>query len=189
MILAYHVVISAYGFWLPNDPRGSWSDFVRRWELLRFGPATKVSDGRSRARDEHDQALRQAAKRALQFPPVVFDGHQALAVSRGFAQACEESGYLIHECSILPEHIHLVVGRHERHVERIAGHLKTRAHQSLKKEGLWFKDNRPVWGRNCWKVYLDSVEGVRKAIEYVKQNPVREGKKPQKWSFMSPYLA
>jgi hypothetical protein len=27
-VLAYHVVLGAYGFWLPNDPRGSWSDFV-----------------------------------------------------------------------------------------------------------------------------------------------------------------
>lgn len=24
----YHLIISGYGFWLPNDPRGSWSEFV-----------------------------------------------------------------------------------------------------------------------------------------------------------------
>ncbi len=28
MIHAYHVIMGAYGFWLPNDPRGSWSAFV-----------------------------------------------------------------------------------------------------------------------------------------------------------------
>ena len=38
-VLAYHLILTAYGFWLPNDPRGSWSDFVRAWELRRFGPA------------------------------------------------------------------------------------------------------------------------------------------------------
>ena len=43
MIRASHVIFSAYGFWLPNDPRGSWSDFVGSWELQRFGPATKVN--------------------------------------------------------------------------------------------------------------------------------------------------
>src|SRR4051812_39201122 len=32
MIVGYHVIFSAYGFWLPNDPRGSWSDFVGSWE-------------------------------------------------------------------------------------------------------------------------------------------------------------
>ncbi|MGB2821508.1 MAG: hypothetical protein WBF17_11040 [Phycisphaerae bacterium] len=58
MILAYHAIISAYGFWLPNDPRGSWSDFVRRWELLSFGKATKVDVRHSVARAEHDVAER-----------------------------------------------------------------------------------------------------------------------------------
>src|SRR4051812_43899841 len=33
MIVGYHVIFSTYGFWLPNDPRGSWSDFVGSWEL------------------------------------------------------------------------------------------------------------------------------------------------------------
>ena len=42
-VLAAHVIFTAYGFWLPNDPRGSWSDFVASWELLKFGRATKVT--------------------------------------------------------------------------------------------------------------------------------------------------
>src|SRR5438034_5148372 len=42
MVLASHGIFTAYGFWLPNDPRGSWSDFVRSWELfLAGGFATK----------------------------------------------------------------------------------------------------------------------------------------------------
>ncbi len=28
MILAYHSIFSMYGFWLPNDPRGSGSDYL-----------------------------------------------------------------------------------------------------------------------------------------------------------------
>src|SRR5690348_2721389 len=39
-VLVAHVIISAYGFWLPNDPPGSWSDFVAAWELFRYGRAT-----------------------------------------------------------------------------------------------------------------------------------------------------
>ena len=49
MILASHVIFSTYGFWLPNDPRGSWSDFVGNWELTRFGKATTVTTHRSLA--------------------------------------------------------------------------------------------------------------------------------------------
>lgn len=40
MIHGYHVIMPMYGFWLPNDPRGSWSEFVRKWELVRFGKST-----------------------------------------------------------------------------------------------------------------------------------------------------
>ena len=44
MIHGYHVILPMYGFWLPNDPRGSWSEFVRKWELTRFGDGTQTRD-------------------------------------------------------------------------------------------------------------------------------------------------
>ena len=197
MVLAYHTIFSAYGFWLPNDPRGSWSDFVRRWELVRFGKATKVDTTRSVANVPHDRSLRRSAKHALKYPPVVFTGPQALSVSKGFARGVAESGYVIFACSILPEHVHMVVARHERKIERIVGHLKTRATQQLCTDGL-----RPLdrfardacappspWGRRGWHVYLDSAEGVLRAIRYVRGNPMKEGKPSQEWSFVTPYGA
>ncbi len=42
MIRANHLIFTAYGFWLPNDPRGSWSNYVRAYELYQAGPATKL---------------------------------------------------------------------------------------------------------------------------------------------------
>src|SRR5437762_2582553 len=119
MVLASHVVITAYGFWLPNDPRGSWSDFVRNWELLQFGPATKVSTRRSLARAPHDAALRAAAKQALRYPVVRFSGEQAALIGTAFARRAGLSGYVILACSILSRHIHLVIARHHFHVEQV----------------------------------------------------------------------
>lgn len=29
-VIAYHLILTTYGFWLPNDPRGSGSDPVAR---------------------------------------------------------------------------------------------------------------------------------------------------------------
>ena len=74
MAIAYHVIITAYGFWLPNDPRGSYSDFVGSWELFRYGPATKMTTRFSVAGRAHDRGLRLVAKRALKYPDVHFDG-------------------------------------------------------------------------------------------------------------------
>ncbi|MHB1157304.1 MAG: hypothetical protein ACYC26_10760 [Phycisphaerales bacterium] len=127
MILAHHLIFSAYGFWLPNDPRGSWSTWVRSWDLFRYGPATKTDTRRSVAATSHDAALRRAAKSALRYSPVRFNGLQARAIARGFAQASKEYGYAIHACAILKDHTHLVVGRHHRTAEQIRDHLKSRA--------------------------------------------------------------
>jgi hypothetical protein len=57
MILAFHSIFSFRGFWLPNDLRGSGSDYVANWELFRgYGPATKVTTRRSVAHQPHDHA-------------------------------------------------------------------------------------------------------------------------------------
>src|SRR5438874_5368436 len=85
MIAGYHVIFGAYGFWLPNDPRGSWSDFVGSWDLFRYGRATTTAERCSLAYRGHDRGLRLAAKQALPRPAVQFTGLQALAISRGFA--------------------------------------------------------------------------------------------------------
>ncbi len=75
MIHGYHVVMPMYGFWLPNDPRGSWSDFVRRWELVRFGSSTKTLERRDLSDlTSEELAARETAKKSLLFPPVSLSG-------------------------------------------------------------------------------------------------------------------
>jgi REP element-mobilizing transposase RayT len=187
MVLAFHVMFGAYGFWLPNDPRGSWSDFVASFELDRAGPATKVTTRQSLAGQPHDHHLRLEAKKHLKFPPVPLDGLQARAVGEGFKQALEEGSYLLHACTILPEHVHLVIGRHARRFGQIVGHLKARATQRLFAENLWADQQRPVWAERFWKVFLDTPPAVQRAIEYVEQNPLKEGKPRQRWTFVVPY--
>jgi len=64
MVLGYHLILSAYGFWLPNEPRGSWSDFVRSWELALYGQATKVDTRRSVANRPYDRQWKKDAQSA-----------------------------------------------------------------------------------------------------------------------------
>ena len=194
MVLAYHVIFGTYGFWLPNDPRGSWSDYVGSLGLLRFGCATKVQTRKSVAGIAHDRAQRLAAKRALQYPPVLLTGEQARSVGRGFAAAVRKHGYSIHACTIMPSHVHLVLGPHEYDVEQQVRLLKSAATEMLLQDGrhplVRFASiaGRPpsVWCRGLWKVYLNDPAAVRRAVVYVRDNPIKEGKRPQKWSFMTP---
>ncbi len=196
MIRAYHVIMTTYGFWLPNDPRGSWSDWVRQWELYAFGAATKVETRRSVAKQPHDRQMRMEAKKALQYPEVHFDGRQALAVGHGFKQAITDSGYVIHACSILPQHTHLVIARCDRRAEQIVAHLKGRATQQLTAVGLHpltrFRQSDGTipspWARKSWPVFLESDRHILNAIDYVEKNPLRDGKPLQRWSFVTPFV-
>jgi REP element-mobilizing transposase RayT len=196
MIHGYHVILPMYGFWLPNDPRGSWSDFVRKWELVRFGTASKTIDRRSM--DELSSAeirRREAARKSLTYPPVSIDGQQALSISQGFATQVNKSNYTIWACSILPEHTHLVIARHRYKSEQIVNLLKGAATRQIIDDqrhplARYSPPNgKPprMWAAGEWKVYLDCEEAIENAIRYVEDNPTRENKPRQKWSFVTPF--
>jgi len=192
MVIAQHLIFTTYGFWLPNDPRGSWSDFVRSWELYWYGAATKVTTRRSVAMASHDRGLRALQKTALRYDPVKFSDQQIRCVARGFERAVVESGYVLLACSIMPEHTHAVVRRHHNRGEQIIGHLKARATQQLLAEGLHPFHDLPddsgrlpsAWSRPGWRVYLNEGEDLLRAIRYVEENPLKQRRPLQSWPFV-----
>lgn len=188
---AFHAIFSAYGFWLPNDPRGSWSTWVGAWELFRYGgKATKIETTRSVAARQHDRARRQETKRHLKYAPVIFTGVQARAVGQGFSVAVQKAGYQILACAILPDHVHVVVAAHRNKPAMVVGHLKREATLQLVAHELHpfthlYEAGRSLpscWAEKCWKVYLDTLADVDRAIRYVEENPLKEGKPRQHWS-------
>ena len=73
--------------------------------------------------------------------------------------------------------------------------LKAEATKALVAEGLHpladhktSDDEVPkCWARGEWKVFLDKAEDIQRAIAYVEENPLKEGKPPQRWSFVTPF--
>ncbi|WP_020472936.1 transposase [Zavarzinella formosa] len=194
MVIGFHVIFGAYGFWLPNDPRGSWSEFVGSYELFRHGKATKTTEIRSVAYREHDRPARLAAKRSLQRPPVHFTGVQAQAIGQGVAAYVKSSGLMVWGCAILPDHVHLVVEAHHIKIEQIVIQLKGRATTALIDAGIHpfagtADKARPpkCFARGEWAPFLETPEDVERAIQYVEDNPVKEGKPRQHWSFVKPF--
>jgi REP element-mobilizing transposase RayT len=192
MIVGYHIIFGSYGFWLPNDPRGSWSEYVGSWELYRYGSATKTTARHSVAYRPHNHKLRLAAKRALKRPAVQFTGIQARAVGRGFATYFEKSNTPVWACAILPDHVHLVTGTTAIPVHPLAMQLKSYATRQLLAEDLHpfgkLGEGCPAncFARGEWKVFLEA-EHVPRAVQYVQNNPLKEGKPLQSWPFVTPY--
>ena len=196
MVIAYHVIFGAYGFSLPNDPRGSWSTEVWASHLQPFGGATKVNTRRSLAGREHDHSLRFEAKQHLRYPVVQFTPLQTRVVGDGFGQAVADLKLDVYACSIMPDHVHLVTGRYGNDVEYVAGFLKRAATRYLNDrhvhplQGCRQANGRTPspWVVGGWFVYLNEPSEVHSRIRYVEENPTKAGLPPQRWPFVRPYV-
>ena len=195
MVWAYHVIITVYGFWLPNDPRGSWSNEVWAPLLIPFGAATKTETRRSVAHRTHDAMARREAKTALLYPPVSLTGLQIQAVGDGFAEIVRTLGLCLWACAIMTDHAHLVVARHGEKIETLAGFLKRAATRRMNAEGCnplaeyrdW-RDRIPSpWAEHGWFRYLNDAGAIRQAIRYVEGNPEKVDLPRQHWPFVVPF--
>lgn len=195
-VLAYHAVCSAFGQWLPNDPRGSGSSFVGAPHLREFGPANQT--GRS-------QPFRRPPTTRYRAPPRRQEGvapasgsihrRQALSISRGFHEYIRRRRLTVWACAIMPDHLHLVVDRHALLIEHIVQQIKGMATNRLLADGLHpfghltAKETRvpECWGRKEWKVFLSSEAAILREIGYVERNPEERGLPRQHWPFVMPY--
>ncbi len=198
MVIAYHAIITAYGFWLSNDPRGSGSDYVRRPELLQFGRATQVQVRHSVAGaplTREQRATRAAAKNALTYPPVRFTTEQIQAIADGFADGVRRSGFVVYACAILPDHTHLVVARHSYPIEQVVNRLKGSASRVLGERGIHpmagaqnARGGTPSpWAVGLRKIFLNTPSDVIGRIQYARDNLTRAGLPEQNWEFVRQY--
>ncbi len=89
----------------------------------------------------------------------------------------------MYACSILPEHVHLVVGRHHYDVEQVVRVMKQSATEELTKDRRHplavYRDREgklPMpWARKCWHVFLEDDADVARAVTYVERHPMKEG--------------
>ena len=88
--------------------------------------------------------------------------------------------------------MHIVIERHRNKVEQNVGLLKGEATKQLKLKCMhpliaFQKEDGSIpspWARGCWRRYLETDQQIEDAMNYVMENPKREGKPEQKWSFV-----
>jgi hypothetical protein len=89
----------------------------------------------------------------------------------------------------------MVIARHQYEVEKLVSLLKGDATRELNAEDLHplraFRNTRggapSPWGASCRKVFLDSPGEIRNRIRYVNENPIKQCKPEQRWSFVTPF--
>ncbi len=176
LVIAYHLVWTAYGTWLPNDPRGSGSRDVASPLLAELG---ELHYGRRRLQPAGKvvREFYEHAEERLTFPVARFDRAQIEDIAEAFSAVIAESVYTCYACAILPDHVHMVIRKHRHQAEEMIERL-----QSTSRAGLNMADH-PVWTRGGWRRFLNTPPEVRRLIPYVERNP----RTPQSWPFVTPY--
>ena len=116
LVIAYHLVWTICGYWLPNDPRGSTSKVIRRDLLKELG---ELHYGRKRIQPTSSElrAFDRRAAAVLQFPVIEFDGNAMQIVAEAFAQVIRSCKYTCYACAILPDHVHVLIRKHKHAAE------------------------------------------------------------------------
>lgn len=173
IIIAHHLILHGYGHWLPNDPRGSGSEEIRQEKLTDLGA---IHFGRKRvqpSREELRQFKREATPR-LEFPLVWFDAAKRQALGEALGDILRRERYTVWAAAVLSNHLHLCIRRHRDDAETMWRKFAGGCRQKL----CLFAEipaDHPIWSERPYKVFLYTPEEVRQRIEYISENPVKEG--------------
>ena len=187
MILAYHSVFSMYGFLAPE-----------RSARVGFGLCGKLGSGFATVRRRRRTCAAVcvlvrcrrigSGKRSprLEYPPVAITGRQALGNRPGVRHGdCQ--GTVSGLCLRDPSRTRTPGDRREcsRHPPgRRPSSQPCNAHpQRTAPVG-----RSATMGRTRLERLPRSVEAIKRAIRYVVNNPLKEGKRRQNWSFVVPYV-
>ena len=185
MVIAYHLIWTAYGWWLPNDPRGSMSSHIASDPIAELG---ELHYGRKRVQPSSREirTFYERAPDALKFPLLRFQPEEVHAVVSSFHDEILRSKYTCYACAVMPDHVHFCIRKHRDLAEDMIANLQACSADAVRKLGIRAA-NHPVWGGPGWKVYLDSTEDIERTIRYVQKNPIKAGAAPQRFPFVTPY--
>src|SRR5688500_12641293 len=111
MVAGYHLIWTAYGFWLPNDIRGSTSQQLR---VAKMSPLGDIHLGRKQQQPSSRelQAFLKQAQEILTHPVLTLDEESILLVGNAIGEVIPERKYTCYACAVMPDHVHLLIRRH-----------------------------------------------------------------------------
>ena len=185
LVIGYHLIWTAYGWWLPNDPRGSMSRFLANDLLRELG---ELHYGRKRAQpaSRHIRAFYEDAADKLKHDLLEFGAKEIAAIADAFRSVVAECRYTCYVCVIMRDHVHLLIRKHRDSAEEMIFNFQEASRLRLRTLRLRPEDH-PVWGGPGWKVFLDHPGDIRRTVQYIDDNPVKMRLSRQCWDFVIPY--
>ena len=162
IVIAYHLIWTAYGWWLPNDIRGSTSRFVESELIFELGDLHYGRKQVQPARSELLAFFGRAAGR-LKHDMLEFGAAEVAAIANALRAAIDLHRYTCYACAIMPDHVHVLIRKHKHLAEDMIANFQEATRVELRRLGLRDPDH-PVWGGPGWKVFLDHPDDVRRTI-------------------------
>jgi REP element-mobilizing transposase RayT len=185
IIIAHHLIWTAYGYWLPNDPRGSMSKMIASDVIAELGDLhygrKKVQPSAREIKEFHNQS-----RLALKHPLLDLRMSDFAIVAEALAETICQEKYTCYACAIMPDHVHILIRKHKDLAEDMLDNFQQTSRLRLRTMGLRSRDH-PVWGGPGWKVFLDTPTDIRRTIQYISGNPVKWGLPAQHWPYVKAY--
>ena len=185
MVIAHHLVLTAYGHWLPNDPRGSMSAGTHTPGLARLGPGHLGRKEQQPPRGELRKFHRQAEE-VLSHPVLWFDPVQRDAVVGAVGETIAARRLTCYACAVLTDHVHLLIRRHRVSGQRMVPLFKDRLRDRLLEAKLVPPDH-PVWSRDVCVLFKSDPRSVWTCVAYINGNFARHGLPTVIYDFVTPY--
>jgi REP element-mobilizing transposase RayT len=185
MVVGYHLIWTAYGWWLPNDPRGSSSHEIRVERIADLG---ELHQGRKAVQPCSSEIRRfyDEARGALKHPLLTFSRSDFTGIAAAFAAVVSEQQYTCYACAVMPDHIHALIRRHRDKSEAMIAKLQAGSKERLIATGVRNSDH-PVWGGPGWRVFLETRTDIQRIVDYIRKNPVKAKLPEQRWAFVKEY--
>ena len=160
VVAGYHLIWTAYGCWLPNDPRGSTSKEVRNVHLQDLGD---LHFGRKRLQPARRvvKAFYEEAQQRLKHKMLDLNDGETVAVATAFASVIKSQRYTCYACAILPDHVHLLIRKHRHQAEEMIDLLQDASCLAVRTCGHRESDH-PVWTAGGWKGFLTTPADFRR---------------------------
>ena len=185
MVAGFHLVWTAYGWWLPNDPRGSSSHEIRVEPIANLG---ELHHGRKQHQPPGKE-IRQfydKARDVLKHPLLSFSDEEINLVGAAFEEVIQQRKYTCYGCAIMPDHVHILIRKHRDRGEAMVENLQNASRAKLIEIGKR-APTHPVWAGPGWKVFLFKPEDFLRVADYIWKNPIKANRPAQTWSFVKKY--
>ena len=135
IVIAHHLIFTAYGWWLPNDPRGSNSKTIRNDVIADLG---EIHFGRKRVQPASGVigAFYCEVDKRLRHELLIFSERDVAAIATAFEDVTKEERYTCWACAIMPDHVHVLIRKHKHLAEEMIARFQNLSRLRLRADGL-----------------------------------------------------